>query len=43
MPAMSSGKYTGACASPKGTLMYSYLPKGELHTAFGMEDSSRGI
>ena len=43
MPVMSSWKYAGAFASPKGTLMYSYLPNGELNAVFGMEDLSRGI
>ena len=43
MPVMSSVKYAGACASPKGTLMYSYLPNGELNAVFGMEVLSKGI
>ena len=34
MPVMSSWKYAGACASPKGTLTYSYLPNGELNAVF---------
>ena len=38
MPVMSSWKYAGACASPKGTLTYSYLPNGELNAVLGMED-----
>ena len=32
-----------ACASPKGTLMYSYFPKGKLKAVLGMDDSSRGM
>ena len=43
MPVMSSWKYAGACASPKGTLTYSYLPNGELNAIVGMEDLSKGI
>ena len=43
MPVKSLGKYAGACASPKGTLTYSYLPNGELNAVLGMEDLSRGI
>ena len=43
MPVMSSWKYARACASPKGTLMYSYLPNGELNTVLGMEELSKGI
>ena len=39
---ISSWKYAGVCASPKGTLTYSYLPKGELNAALGIEDLSRG-
>ena len=43
MPVMSSWKYAGACAGPKGTLRYSYLPSGELYAVLGLEDLSRGI
>ena len=43
MPVMTSWKHAGACASPKGTLMYSHLPNGELNIKLGMEDLSRGI
>ena len=39
---MSSWKYAGACASPKSTLTYSYLPNGEVNAVLGMEDLSRG-
>ena len=35
IPVISSWKYAGACASPKGTLTYSYLPKGELNAVLG--------
>ena len=34
---MSSWKYAGACVSPKGTLMYSYFPNGEVNAVLGME------
>ena len=40
---MSSWKYAGACASPKGPLIYSYFPNGEVNTVLGIEDSSKGI
>ena len=40
---MSSWKYAGACGSPKGTLIYSYFPNGEVNAAFGMDASSQGI
>ena len=40
---INSLKYAGACARPKSTLTYSYLPNGELNAVFGMEDLSRGI
>ena len=43
MPVMSSWKYAGAFASPKGTLTYSYLPNDKLNAVLGMEDLSRGI
>ena len=43
MPVISSWKYAGACVSPKGTLMYSYFPNGEVKAGLGMEDSSREI
>ena len=43
MQVMSFWKYAGACASPKGTLTYPYLPNGELNAIFGMEDLSKGI
>ena len=43
IPVISSWKYAGACASPKGTLTYSYLPKGELNAVLGIEYLSRGI
>ena len=42
-PVISSWKYAGAYASPKGTMTYSYLPHGELKTTLGMEDLSKGI
>ena len=40
---INSWKYAGACASPKGTLMYSYFPKGEVNAVLGIGDSSKGI
>ena len=43
IPVINSWKYAGACASPKGALTYSYLPKGELNAVLGIEDLSRGI
>ena len=43
MPVISSWKYAGACASPKGTLTYLYLPNGELNAVLGMKDLSSGI
>ena len=43
IPVITSWKYVGACGSPKGTLMYSYLPNGELNAVLGIEDLSRGI
>ena len=43
MPVMSSWKYVGACASLKGTVIYSYLPNGELNAILGMEDLFKGI
>ena len=30
IPVISSWKYAGACASPKGTMMYLYTPNGEM-------------
>ena len=43
IPVMSSWKYAGACASQKGTLMYSYFPNGEVMPVLGMDASSKGI
>ena len=43
MAVMSSWKYAGACASPKGTLTYLYLPTCELNATSGMEDLPKGI
>ena len=43
IPVISSWKFAGACASLKGTLMYSYLPNGELNAVLGIEDLCRGI
>ena len=43
MPAISSWKYAGACASSKGTLKYSYFLNGELNAVLGIEDLSRGV
>ena len=40
---ISSWKFAGACASPKGTLIYLYFPNGEVNAVLGIEDSSRGI
>ena len=42
-PVISSCKYAGACASPKGTLMYLYFPNGEVNAVLGIEDLSKGI
>ena len=42
-PVISSWKYAGACMSPKGTLMYSYFPNGEVNAVLDIEDSSKGI
>ena len=42
-PVISSRKYAGACASPKGNLMYLYFPNGEVNAVLGIEDSSKGI
>ena len=39
---MSSWKYAGGCASPKGTLMHLYFPNGKLNVVLGIEDSSKG-
>ena len=41
IPVISCWKYAGAWASPKGILMYLYLPKGELNAVLGIEDLSR--
>ena len=38
---MSSWKYAGACASPKGTWMYSYFPNGEVKAVLGMDALSK--
>ena len=38
-PVISSWKYAGACASPKGTLTYSYLPNGDVNAVFGIESA----
>ena len=43
MPVINSWKYAGAWANLKGTLTYSYFPKGELNVVFGIEDLSKGI
>ena len=43
IPVMSPWKYAGACVHPKGTLMYSYFPNGEVNAVLGIEDSSKGI
>ena len=40
---MSSWKYAGTFVSPKGTLMYSYFPNGEVIAVLGIEDSSKGL
>ena len=40
---MSSWNYAGACASPKGTLIYLYSPNGGVKEVLGMDASSRGI
>ena len=40
---MSSWKYAGTCASPKGTLMYSYFQNGEVKAVLGIDDSSNGM
>ena len=36
-PVISSWKYAGACASPKGTLTYSYLPNSDVNAVLGIE------
>ena len=38
-PVISSWKYAGVCASPKGTLTYSYLPNGDVNAVFGIESA----
>ena len=43
IPVIGSWKYAGACASPKGTLMYSYVPNGEVKAVLGMDASSKGM
>ena len=43
IPVISSWKYAGACASPKGTLMYLYFPNSEAKAVLGMDASSKGI
>ena len=43
IPVISLWKYAGACVSPKGTLMYLYLPNGEVRTVLGMDASSQEI
>ena len=43
MPVMCSWKYASACVSPKGTLIYSYFPKGDVKAVLGIEDLSKGI
>ena len=43
MPVMSAWKYAHACASPKGTLIYSYFPNDEVNAVLGIEDLSKGI
>ena len=43
IPVISSWKYAGAWVSPKGTLMYSYFPNGEVKAVFGMDASSKGM
>ena len=43
IPAISSWKYAGACASPKCTLIYPYFPHGEVKAVLGMDTSSKGI
>ena len=40
---MSSWKYAGVCASPKGTLIYLYFPNGEVKVVFGMDVSAKGM
>ena len=40
---MSSWKYAGACASLKGTLMYSYFPNGDVKAVWGIDDTSNGL
>ena len=39
---MSSWKYTGACASLKGTLRYSYFLKGNVKVVLGIEAIVKG-
>ena len=41
IPVMSSWKYTGACASPNGTLTYSKFPNGKVKVVLGMDSSSK--
>ena len=43
IPVINSWKYAGAWAHPKGTLMYSYLPKEGLNAALSIKDLSKGI
>ena len=43
IPVLSFWKYAGACASPKGTLMYLYFPNGQVKAVLGMDASSKGI
>ena len=43
IPIICSWKYAGACVSPKGTLMYLYIPTGEVKAVLGMDTSSKGI
>ena len=40
---MSSQKYAGACVSPKGILMYSYFPNGDVNAVLGIKVPSKGI
>ena len=35
IPVICFWKYAGACASPKGTLMYSYFPNSEVKAVLG--------
>ena len=41
-PVINSWKYAGICASPKGTLMHSYFPNGEVNAVLGMKIHLRG-